>query len=205
MKKIFGITLSAIFLLTLPFSVIQAQEKKSEQKIKIVTDDGSGQKVVIDTVFTGKSPDSLTLKDGSTIYIKHGTEEGDMIHSEGSHHIFVTSSPDGKEGNKTSEITIIQSDSLSAGKGDVIFYSSAASGDSEGNVQYKVVSKNAKHKQGSDKFVWVEKDDSSEDKSRYVIAKDGMVITIEGNDEAKTKALAKDIEEKLGVKSEEGK
>ena len=129
--------------------MIQAQEKKTEQKIKIITDDGSGKKVVIDTVFTGKSPDSLKLKDGSTVYIKHGEEDGDMIHGDGAHHIFVTSS-DGKDGNKTREITIIRSDSSSAGKGDVIFYSSASSEDSEGDVRYKVVSKNTKHEQGSD-------------------------------------------------------
>jgi hypothetical protein len=201
MKSIFGVSLAAIFLFAIPFSDIQAQEKKTEQKIKIISDDGSGKTVVIDTVFTGKSPDSLKLKDGSTIYITHGSEGSDMVRSEGAHHIFVTSS-DSKDGNKTSEITIIQSDSLSAGKGEAFFYSSA--GDSKGDVHYKVVSKGSNH-EGSDKFVWVDKDDSSADRSRYVIAKDGIVITIEGNDEAKTKALAKDIEEKLGVKSEEGK
>jgi hypothetical protein len=201
MKSIFGVSLVAIFFFTMPFSVIKAQEKKTEQKIKIITDDGSGKKVVIDTVFTGKSPDSLRLKDGSTIYIKHGSEDGDMIHSEGAHQIFVTSSADGKEGNKTSEITIIQSDSLSAGDGEAIFYSNA--GESNGAFHYKVVSKSTKNEGGSDKFIWVDNDDTS-DKSRYVIAKDGIVITIEGKDEAKTKALAKEIEEKLGVNSEEG-
>jgi hypothetical protein len=203
MKNIVGITLASLFLFTMPFSVIKAQEKKSEQKIRIITNDGSGEKVVIDTVFSGESPESLKLKDGSTVYIKHGSEDEDLIHADGAHHIFVTSSSDGKDGNKTSEITIIQSDSISAGKGDVIFYSSAGSGDSKGDVHYKVVSKNTKNEQGSDKFMSVDKVDSSSDKSRYIIAKDGMVITIEGSDEAKTKALAKEIEEMAGVKSEE--
>ena len=54
-------------------------------------------------------------------------------------------------------------------------------------------------------YIWVDKDDSSEEKSRYVIAKDGIVVTVEGKDEAKTKAFAKEIEEKLGVKSEDEK
>lgn len=161
MKNIFRISLAAIFVMTTPFSPIQAQGKKTEQKIKIITNDGTGKKVVVDTVFTGNSPDSLNLKDGSTVYINHGIEDGDMIHSDGSQHIFVTSSAGGKDGNKTSEITIIQSDSLSAGEGD-------------------------------------------SDKTRYVIAKDGMVVTIEGNDEAKTKALAEEIEKKLGIESEVG-
>lgn len=201
MKSIVGVSLAAIFLFTMPFSVIKAQERKTEQKIKIITDDGSGKKVVIDTVFAGNSPDSLKLKDGSTIYIKHGSEDGDIIHSEGAHQIFVTSSPEGKEGNKTSEITIIQSDSLSTGEDDAIFYSSA--GDNKGAFHYKIVSRSTKNEEGSDKFIWVDNDDTS-DKSRYVIAKDGIVITIEGKDEAKTKALVKEIEEKLGVNSEEG-
>ena len=38
-----------------------------------------------------------------------------------------------------------------------------------------------------------------------MIAKDGMVVTIEGTDEAKTKALAREIEDKLGVNNNEKK
>ena len=44
--------------------------------------------------------------------------------------------------------------------------------------------------------------DSLVDKTRIVIAKDGMGVTIEGNDEAKAQELAKEIENKLGVNSE---
>jgi hypothetical protein len=44
--------------------------------------------------------------------------------------------------------------------------------------------------------------DSETEKSRYVIAKDGMVVTIEGNDDARAKELVKEIENILGVKSE---
>ena len=40
------------------------------------------------------------------------------------------------------------------------------------------------------------------EKTRYVIAKDGMVVTIEGTDETRAKELAKVVEEKLGVNSE---
>jgi hypothetical protein len=40
------------------------------------------------------------------------------------------------------------------------------------------------------------------EKTKYVIAKDGMVVTVEGNDETKAKELVKEIEAKLGVKSE---
>jgi len=44
--------------------------------------------------------------------------------------------------------------------------------------------------------------DSLADKTRIVIAKDGMVVTIEGNDEAKAQELAKEVENKLGINSE---
>jgi hypothetical protein len=43
------------------------------------------------------------------------------------------------------------------------------------------------------------------EKTRFVIAKDGMVVTIEGTDEAKAKELAKEIEQKLGVTGKEEK
>jgi len=38
--------------------------------------------------------------------------------------------------------------------------------------------------------------------TKYVIAKDGVVVTVESNDEAKAKDLIKDIENKLGVNKE---
>ena len=49
--------------------------------------------------------------------------------------------------------------------------------------------------------VEVKTDDSGNEveKTKYVLAKDGMVISIEGNDEAKVKDLVKEIESKMGV------
>ena len=58
----------------------------------------------------------------------------------------------------------------------------------------------------SDSSTWTEKvevadndRDSSAEKTRYVIAKDGMVVSVEGSDEAKVKDLIKEIENKMGV------
>ena len=48
MKRIFKIIYGAFIILMVPFSVVQGQDKKSEQKIKIIVDDGSGTKVVIE-------------------------------------------------------------------------------------------------------------------------------------------------------------
>jgi hypothetical protein len=52
----------------------------------------------------------------------------------------------------------------------------------------------------------VDKDDleSDDDVTKYVIAKNGMVISVEGKDEAKVKELIKVIEGKLDVKAEGG-
>lgn len=192
MKNIIKISIVAILILLAPFSPAIGQDKKTEQKIKIITDDGSGKKVVLDTLFTGNGPDSIKLNNGSVVYIKHG-EDTDMMHGDGKHHVYVTStSSDDKD---VKQITVIASDS------DEI------AGDHDNVVFYNNVSKNTNHEKGSsDTFtVYVDKNDSSSDRTRFVIAKDGMVVTIEGNDEAKTKALAKEIEEKLGVNSNEKK
>ena len=39
--------------------------------------------------------------------------------------------------------------------------------------------------------------------TRSVIAKDGMVVTVEGKDEAKVNELAKEIQKKMGVNPDE--
>jgi ABC-type Na+ efflux pump permease subunit len=130
MKRILKIVYSSIIILIVPFSMTLGQDKKSEQKIKIIVDDGSGSKVIIDTVYKDSSaPDSMKLKDGSVVYLKHG---------------------------KTFDVYVSENEN-----------------------------------------------ESTTEKARYVIAKDGMVVTIEGNDEAKAKELVKEIENKLGVNNEE--
>src|SRR5674476_982389 len=73
MKRILKIVYSSIIILIVPFSMALGQDKKSEHKIKIIVDDGSGSKVIIDTVYKDSSaPDSMKLKDGSVVYLKHG-------------------------------------------------------------------------------------------------------------------------------------
>jgi hypothetical protein len=51
--------------------------------------------------------------------------------------------------------------------------------------------------------VTTDEKDNTVEKTKYIIAKDGMVITVEGNDDAKVKDLVKDIETKLGVSKTE--
>jgi hypothetical protein len=169
MKRIFIAAGIALFILILPYSAAKGQDKKTEQKIKIIVNEGSGSKVVIDTVFNDKpAPDSLKLKDGSTIFIKHHADYEDSGSHKGKEHIYVTYSSDGKDkGKEIKEVTVIASDSTNF----------TEPGDND-------------------------EKDSAVEKTRFVIAKDGMVVTIEGADESRAKELAKIIEEKLGVNSE---
>lgn len=202
-----------ILIFTIPLTSVLAQEKKSEQKIKIIIKDGSDSKVIIDTVFTGDSgPDSLILKNGSVIHIQH--PKGDMKQN-----MFVMSSDDKDGKGITREMTVISTDSLDMNEenGNKIFLRN----DRGGNYRYKVITDKGDSKEN---MVWVEsrssenenddtftmhvtKDefDSDMDKSRFVIARDGIVVTVEGTDEAKTKELAKEIEKKLGVTGKEDK
>jgi hypothetical protein len=185
MKRIFMIIYTALFILMISFSLALGQDKKSEQRIKIIVDDGSGTKVVIDTVFKGSpGPDSLMLKDGSVIYVKHPGEEADLRHHKGKEHYIVTYSSNGKDNvNEMKEVTVIGTDSTELKK---------AGDDKE--VTYYRISETHTGRYGDN--------DSTIEKTKYVIAKDGMVVTVEGNDETKTKELVKEIENKLGVNGE---
>ena len=53
MKRILTIISVSLFVCLLPFSMAAAQEEKSEKKIKIIIDDGSGKEVVVDTLIKG--------------------------------------------------------------------------------------------------------------------------------------------------------
>ena len=182
MNRIVKVVLSALILCLIPLSIISAQNKKSEQKIKIVTDDGSGTKVVIDTLIKGDNLiDSIRLKDGKVIFIHHPGSEAEMNIRGGSDHVFVTVSDDGKESKEmVKTITIVSSDSSALKetlKGDNVYIYNN-SNETDAKTRY------------------------SAGKTSYVIAKDGMVVTVESNDEAKAKELISEIEKILDIKSE---
>jgi hypothetical protein len=142
--------ISILFISFLPLSLTLGQEKKTEQKVKVVIADKSGTKVVIDTTFTGTGTvDSVILKGGNVIYI-------------------------GKR------------DSESEGKAE---------------KQVKVIRHN-----GDEKFDIKVSDDEFDndlDRTKYVIAKNGITVSIEGNDEVKVKELANEIEKKLDINKKE--
>jgi hypothetical protein len=244
MKKVFKLNFILAMIMIMPLVVASGQEKKTEQKIKVIVDDGSGKKVIIDTVYKDTTaPDSIKLKDGSTVYIQHsGDMDESRHHNRRDKHLFVTYSADSNKDNGK-EITVISSDSLIVkNDGDsnkVYFYTKSdelTNGKEGGN--YTVITRSSRDRgdrgdrgdrieradrRDRDNRVYIIKSDSDDrgsysvsdgsssdkerdsdmQKTRFVIAKDGMVVTVEGNDEAKAKELAKLIEQNLGVNNDD--
>jgi hypothetical protein len=217
---------AALLSVLISFAPAAAQEKKSEQKIKVVIADGSGEKVVIDTVMNDKmSIDTLRLKDGKMVFIGHAGDVSMMNHAAGPGHMFVTVSDDGNDSKKVvKEITVISSDSAhmemsgNDGAGKVYVITSSNSAGSKAGGDEKVMTWTSNEGSGGEGKVVIIKDgktlESGEgstfsyhissdktqkdaEKTKYVISKDGMKITVEGSDYEKVKALVKEIEAKL--------
>lgn len=160
-------------------------------------------------------------KDGPEGTMKHVKgEKGQM---------FVTVTSDDKGDKKMKkQITVISGDSVKVGKdcdccniiivkggkhfkdgkgGNVVTWSSSSSStssksDSKGERYIYINGSKDSGKHSEKKVdVIVSTDDKANktEKTKYVIAKDGMVVTIEGNNEAKAKEILKDVESKLGV------
>jgi hypothetical protein len=69
----FLLLLSALIV---PLSSATCQEIKTENTIKVILDDGSGAKTVMDTTFTNSTiPDSVILKNGKVIYFAENMKE----------------------------------------------------------------------------------------------------------------------------------
>ena len=150
-------------------------ESKSKSKIKIIIDDGSGSKTVVDTLITGdKIPETITTADGKVIYID-APETGDKDHHMS---FFVTTDEDGKNKIRQEKVIII------GDKGGTWTASSSSGG------IYHIT-------EGDREIV------SDSDKTKYVIAKDGVVVTVESDNEAKAKEIIDDVRAKLGVEEKE--
>ena len=189
----------SIIVCLLPFSGTMAQEKKSEQKIRIIVDDGSGTKVVIDTLIKdGQTRDTVILKGEKMVFIGHSGDEKVTRQADGSGNVYVYVSSDDREGSKDSKtLTVVSSDDASWTVNDaegkdkkterIIYVNDGKVNDKNVEKTYKVtVSKDG--------------DESTEYNTRSIIAKDGMVVTVEGNDEEKVKDLVKEIQQKMGIK-----
>ncbi len=187
------IILSACLAGLLPFSFTNGQEKKNEDKIKIIIADKDGTKTIIDTTFTGDNkPDSIMLKNGSIVYIGNrmpgDKHEWSAVSGSDGDNYYVYSGSDEEntgQGKKYKVITRIEKDGNKP-VSRYIYVNSDRAGMDIDNEKFDI-------------SVDENESDNDADIVRHVIAKDGLVVTIEGADESKVQALAKEIEKTLGV------
>ena len=216
-------------ILTLPFAFISAQDKQTEKKVKIVIADEKGNQTIIDTTFTGTPGSNvITLKNGKTVFIGDGEEMEHFDVSNAGGEMIVTVTSDDKSDQKIEKtITITHSDDATwttSEQGGTNTYSfSSASGTpgkhiiiahaGEENTEWesadgkqRVIVSVSKSVGQDEKKVVVhvpsngnDDSDKNTNSTKMVVAKDGMVITIEGEDEAKVKDLMQLIESNLGL------
>ena len=178
MKIILRNFLLFLSALIVPLSSAICQDIKTENKIKVVLDDGSGAKTVMDTTFTnGQLPDSVILKNGKVIYFAENMKE--VKDGKSPEKVLVTVTSTGGDEKNKEQTVIVTSD-------DATWNQIVNDGGKTYNIQIR-------H----------DDNDSETEMTKYVIAKDGVVVTVESKDEAKAKDLIKEIENKLGVNKEE--
>jgi hypothetical protein len=202
MKMNLKILLLLLLAIAVPFTIASGQENKNEKKIKIVIDDGSGEKTVLDTTITdGTIPGTITTKDGKIIIIDEPVSHPEQGKGEKMMHVTVTDNTGGK--NEETEKIIIMS-------GDGETWTTSATGDKEGTLTNEadgkvyVITKTKSVENDSDgkkvKIITESGDKETETgATKYIIAKDGIVVTVESDNAAKAKELIKEIENKLGV------
>lgn len=163
-------------IIAVPLSAA-GQDKKdgSKSKIKIIIDDGSGSRTVVDTLIMGdKIPETITTTDGKVIYID-APETGEKNRHVS---VFVSTDKDGKDKTRHEKMIIIDD------KGGT-WTASSSSG-----ATYHITE--------SDRETI-----SDLNTTKYVIAKDGVVVTVESDDEAKAREIIDDVRTKLGVEEKE--
>lgn len=183
----------------IPFVFASAQDKKEEKKIKIIVDDGSGSKTVLDTVILRSgSPEKIELKDGTIVFI--GKPEMNIEDLPEGKRVIVSVETDG-DGEKQIEKSVYVSSAdspswtvSSAGDKEHVWVISSARGTGTKSEKHIVISS-----EGDEPVEWASEDS---DATKYVIAKDGVVVTVESDDQKKAEEILKMVQDKLGVKSE---
>lgn len=231
MRRIIKVVSAAIMIGVISYSLAAGQNSKSEQKIKIVITDDDGTEVIVDTLLKDcPMKDSIKLKDGKVIVISDIGDKVGLEPHNATEHVFITVNSDGKESKKiVKEITIVSSDTANCkktGKDKMVYvYCDSKTTEENPSKEHKVITRTIKQDGGhvekriyinDDKvsdneiektyegFITTDDKETAVEKTRFVIAKDGLVVTVEGNDESKTKDLVKEIEKKLGIKREGG-
>jgi hypothetical protein len=162
-----------LFISLLPLSFTSGQEKRNEQKIKVIIADKSGTKVVIDTTFSGSGTvDSILLKDGQIVYI--GKNDLALETEPGRHRKIIARVGENGKNYEHQYIYINDDKDLSDISNDKL-----------------------------DVNISDDELDNDTDKTKFVIAKNGITVSIEGNDEVKVKELAGEIEKRLDINKDE--
>ena len=226
MKRIAKIAAAAVGVILFTTIVLNAQEKDNEKHLKIVVIDDAGNKTQLDTLIKGDmNSDSIKLKNGETIYLsRKGNPDKTMRHESSGTMIVAHSSNDKNSNDKQKKVIIISDDGDSSkvtGENDVIIVKGGKYIASTGGEGYAVLT--SRDGVSGSKYVYIDESKStgdkkektieftystdkkgnSNEKSKYVIAKDGIVVTVEGDDEAKAKEIIEDVKAKLGVNKED--
>jgi hypothetical protein len=220
MKRILKILLLLVLTVSLPLSMAYGQDKKTEKKVKVVIADKDGETTIIDTTFTGDSmPHSITLKDGKVVVLDSPGEG--IVHlssAGGKGNIYVTCTED-EDGTLSHQekVIVMSGDNAewtimpSTGSVRHIYAKADTDGETEKTEKYIIVksdsNKDAVWEDASGRtfHVTVDSDidsdvDTNTDVTKYVIAKDGVVITVESKDEDKAKNVLEALEKELDIK-----
>lgn len=227
------ITLFLIFLATGAVLSGQEEKKEQHVKIIAVDKTGGKIEIdtlikngtMMDTIVL---KDGKIIVIGS-----HDSKGGIIAHTgEGKGQIYLTISSDentakGEKGEKSAEkkiviisdgngpvvqkgesgnVFIMERANISGEKGEKTVTWSSSEGGSKGESHYYISGGKDIVKNGEKTYnvkVITDEEGNSVEKTKYVIAKNGMVITIEGDDEAKVKEMIKEVESKLGVVKED--
>jgi hypothetical protein len=225
MKRIVKIAVTAIPVILFTTIVLNAQEKDKEKHLKIVVIDNAGNKTQLDTLIKGDmNSDSIKLKNGETIYLSSMGNPGRTLRHESSGTMIVAHSSNEKNSkDKQKKVLIISDDGdstkvieennviiVKGGKhvvstgGEGYVWTSRDGGSGSKYVYIDESKSTGDKKEKTIEFSYnTDKKGNSNEKSKYVIAKDGIVVTVEGDDEAKAKEIIEDVKAKLGVNKED--
>ena len=226
MKRIQKIAAAFVPMLLLTSIALNAQDNQNEKHIKVVIVDNSGNKIQLDTLIKGDmNSDSIRLKNGETIYLSGPGKPGKSVHKESAETMMLTYSSDDKDSkDKQKKVIVVTGDDDSSKvieEGNVIIVTGGKNKENSAGKGYTV--RTSKEGGSGDKYVYINEsshegdkkdkmiefsysgDDKNNtvEKSKYVIAKDGIVVTVEGNDEAKAKEIIEEVKAVLGVNKEE--
>lgn len=184
MKSLTTLTIWIFILLLCSVTPSIGQEKNSEQRIKIVIADDNDSQTILDTVITGTPRgDTIILRNGKRIFIEG--KENDSCGKAITKIYTVTTTSEGNDDKKEvrKEITIIGSDS------DEI--------DTTGSEQAGNIIVSSKAPGGNYSYIFRGDDNKDSEKTKYVIKRDGMTVTVEGSEYEKVKSLVEEIENYL--------